>query len=595
MTLQIHPAIGLARVGDSTTSYYVGPTIANGLPTEPSGGPVTDFRDDTGALRRQAARFGVWTPGDDGVPIRLSIGTAVGGRTVTDITWTVHVANKKASFYVFQELVGEQGYPPGTPLRNAAVTDPAARQALVIDPGPRTVSSSAPQASFSADPTITYPQSFPPPLQPQSITTLGELVREASGDLLVLGGYGRSGTTGPVQLSGYANNDGWFDDTSDGPVSATVTWSDGTTEDAVTAWVLCTPPAFAPQLPNQVTLADVLEDLFVRTSPGYRPDLYADGSFNADYAPSFPDEIRPILDRALPLSFVATLAIGEAQGDQVNTYTSQVQQAPHDFSRLRAASVSQAAFVLSILRPPDQPNLPFQPQTVTPAMPFQCGDNPVTNTTVSKFLTITPTQFFFIQQWAAGKATDAPARVAPGLDAAVLANAVGGPFCPGIEATWVMRNPALYAAPWRVLVQPSPTGTSFHPTVGDGSQPGDLTQRMAIPWQADFQQCSTQSVSVADTGTNVGADGEPAEPTFTTLWWPAQAPSAIYRAAGREQPALWARDDVGRPLSALDMTTAWAQLGFVLNQGSATKPDFVEAQRGSIPASTLIAPPAPEK
>jgi hypothetical protein len=372
MTLHIHPSIGVARVGDSVDAvggWYIGPETAGAMPTEPDGATVTSLRDAAGALRRQAARFRVWT--DDSVEVVR--GAVIGGRTVVDVRWTVHVANKKASFYAFQELVGEGGYPPNMPLRNPTVAN---RESLVIDPGPRTVDAATPTAALALDPTNPYPQRFPPPLQPASITTLGELRTTADGGLLVLGGYGVSGTTGDLSLPHYANNDGWFDDTSDGPVTAEVVWSDGATEAAEAAWVVTAPPAWAPQILNQVTLADVLEDLFVRTVPGYRPDLYANGAFVSDYAPSVPDELLPLLERALPLSFVATLPIGEARDNLVNTYTSQVKAVPHRFSHLTAASVSQAQFIASILRPPDAPNQPFQPQTVTPAMPFQVVPRP---------------------------------------------------------------------------------------------------------------------------------------------------------------------------------------------------------------------------
>ena len=52
---------------------------------------------------------------------------------VQDISWTVYLANKKASWYEFQQLDGEHGYGASHPLRNADVTGPDARQQLIID------------------------------------------------------------------------------------------------------------------------------------------------------------------------------------------------------------------------------------------------------------------------------------------------------------------------------------------------------------------------------------------------------------------------------------------------------------------------------
>ena len=46
-----------------------------------------------------------------------------------------------------------------------------------------------------------------------------------------------------------------------------------------------------------------------------------------------------------------------------------------------------------------------------PLMPLNSGDNSVTNQLIYKFLTLTPTQYFFLHQWAVGKFDpgDAPA------------------------------------------------------------------------------------------------------------------------------------------------------------------------------------------
>ena len=91
-----------------------------------------------------------------------------------------------------------------------------------------------------------------------------------------------------------------------------------------------------------------------------------------------------------------------------------------------------------------------------PLMPLLCGDNPLTNTLVSKFLTLTPTQIFLLAQWAAGRfinerseGIDAAALDARGpgaaLDRGVLGNILGGSFCPGGEIGWIARNPAIYS------------------------------------------------------------------------------------------------------------------------------------------------------
>ena len=69
MRFKIHPAIGIARVGDSPDEFYLAPEQAGQLPNEltPDGGeqPVTKFKDGQGRVKRQAARFRVYGYDDD--------------------------------------------------------------------------------------------------------------------------------------------------------------------------------------------------------------------------------------------------------------------------------------------------------------------------------------------------------------------------------------------------------------------------------------------------------------------------------------------------------------------------------------------------
>lgn len=48
----IYPAIGIARVGNSKDEYFIGPEIP-----WPDHKPAGFYKDGTGALKRQAARF----------------------------------------------------------------------------------------------------------------------------------------------------------------------------------------------------------------------------------------------------------------------------------------------------------------------------------------------------------------------------------------------------------------------------------------------------------------------------------------------------------------------------------------------------------
>jgi L-lysine epsilon oxidase-like protein len=252
---EIYPAIGIARVGNAPESFYLGPERAGGLPIPPDAATrafgASDFRDSEGRLRRQAARFRIWRYATGAEPVEVTLDT----EDVREIRWTVHLANKKASWYRFLTSKGQHGYGPNHPLRNAELQSPDDRWRLIIDPGPRSITGrTAAPVDFSA---ATIPPgyrwgNFPPAtLKPHAIETLGTLRTDSSGRLLVLGGFGHSGSLHePPALTDYANNDGWWDDVSDGPVWATVRLATGEVIEAKPAWALVAPPAYAPQIGN---------------------------------------------------------------------------------------------------------------------------------------------------------------------------------------------------------------------------------------------------------------------------------------------------------------------------------------------------------
>lgn len=302
-TYRIHPAIGIARLGDSPTEFHISPEkpaalpIACDLAGNPSLSPdgqselaATTFKDAQGRIRRQAARFQVYVYDDEhpqGRPLRLGDDIEGGGNagTLVDIQWRVHLANKKAAWYEFHGLRGEHGYSDSHPLRNADVTDPNARQQLIIDPGPRFVNTTdRRRASFDRNGASIYAPTFPPEgLTPHSIDTLGDILTDAQGRLLVLGGHGTSGTTksgvGQPRIDDYANNDGWFDDTSDGPVMARLAMFSKEVgrvryvDVEYPAWVITGYPRYVPEILDIVTVDDVVYDLAVRKF-AYRTDIY---------------------------------------------------------------------------------------------------------------------------------------------------------------------------------------------------------------------------------------------------------------------------------------------------------------------------------
>jgi hypothetical protein len=323
-TYKIHPGIGIARLGNAPEAFCISPEAPAALPIDcdasgnplpsPDGGalPVTRFKDAEGRIKRQAARFQVYVYDDEspqGRPLQMGDAVSGGGNQgfLVDIQWRAYLANKKASWYQFEQLAGEHGYAPDHPRRNAGITAPEARQRLIVDPGPRIVDCKKNRvARFSRDGGDVYAPTFPPPLDPCPIDTLGEIRTDDAGRLLVLGGHGRSGSYlrdgfGQPRIDNYANNDGWFDDTADGPVTARLVMDSpdvGATrfiDVEYPAWVLVGYPAYVPQILDMVTLAEVVEDLGVQQFAS-RPDLYGQaGTFGC------PDAIDPTDVEALVL------------------------------------------------------------------------------------------------------------------------------------------------------------------------------------------------------------------------------------------------------------------------------------------------------
>jgi hypothetical protein len=239
------------------------------------------------------------------------------------------------------------------------------------------------------------------------------------------------------------------------------------------------------------------------------------------------------------------------------------------------------------------PNLP---NYFLALMPFLCGDNPISNTVPSKFLRLTDTQLFILGQWAAGKfineqqedipTTPPEQRTVTGtdLDRGVLSNGLGGSFCPGGEVTWIIRNPAIYAEPFRIKHSPffSPTTlASWQPnplslpgplntpqaqgSMQVGLEPGDLTKYSAVPWQSDFNECSTQAMDITYAQWNViepQSVGDPAPDIQRTIyWWPSHRPMEVFNALGQFTP--WSQGIPQTSAGDLKMVTAWKYLGFI--------------------------------
>ncbi|MHC4822380.1 MAG: LodA/GoxA family CTQ-dependent oxidase [Planctomycetota bacterium] len=113
-TFEIHPSIGIARVGDSTRESYLAPDWWH-RDVVPAGG----YRDAKGKIKRMGVRFRVYELDANGV--------VLGEVTADDaeLVWRVHLVNKKAA--------KDEPFGSGTPLN---LEDPAT---MTIDPGEQEV------------------------------------------------------------------------------------------------------------------------------------------------------------------------------------------------------------------------------------------------------------------------------------------------------------------------------------------------------------------------------------------------------------------------------------------------------------------------
>jgi hypothetical protein len=591
----IGPSIGAARLGNAEHEFYLEPDRVGGLPIAcdahgnvltQSGKPVgvRQFKDPQGRVKRQGAYFRVFEILDDSSSRELTLDSP----DVASITWTVHLANKKACWYQFSGLEGNLLYgesnsyaAKGVALRNPDVTTTDLRRKLIIDPGPRSVSGRRQHAAINKQSSEGYKFASWPEhaIYGDLIDSLGDVLTDDTGRLIVLGGYGKSG--GDTSITSFAGANSWHDDIADGPVVCAVQFKSGRTLE-LQAWCLVGSPKFAPEVENIVSLDDTMFDTAVRALNAF-PAIFANGSFNDAYAPNFERDILPILQRPGGYRWVANTP-------SMNSLS----PPPFDPRDKSEATHALRSAYLALFRIPNPENS-IGPDANTlftsngfPMMPLNSGSNSVFNQKdlIDKFLTLTETQYFFLKQWAAGHFDTTPppkTDIVTALTEASMGNCVGGPFCPGIEVTWSTRNPNIYAAS-RQIRQRHPIAyydaNGLDPNEDEtaaplGCEPGDLTKRMAIPWQADFFQCSIQYINFTDPAVNKG-DGIPTPPTYYAYWWPPQSPWQVITG----DLGIDAQAQAGTPAGFQVMFTRgintfsqmidyWHYMGFLVNQNTA--------------------------
>jgi catalase len=505
----IYPPIGVMRVGNSEKEYFIGPLVSEPV-------PMTDeyaYRDKTGALKRQAAQFRIY-------------GFNAAGKAVKELTadnanivWHAHLANQKSSWYQFQmalDIPDAVDAPPSL-LRNIDVKD---RNSLIIDGGEQSVNK----------PNVHSGHQFVGKFQEKSVY-LGEMRTDEKGRLVMLGGHGLSeNTNGDIAIT-FANNEGWYDDISDGPVTAQVEYN-GVKLKVDPAWVICAPPDYAPMQKSVRTMWDLMRDVAINAGMMPRP-----------IRPSFTKDILPIFERMTDLQWVnAGFAGAFGWGGQFDYTTSKWKArlnnpSPAYMEMRRTISNNFRRYEVSGAEAPQ-------------LWPWLYGDaiSIPTMGSVRQHATLTQLQLSFLDQWVKGDfdadyidMTGCPhipepitidklpiAEQPDMLTRAAMEFCLADAFHPGCEMTWPMRTAGMYMAPFRLkhspkmpLVDSSYYGSTMNsdvftlakgPLLG-GQVAGGVTRWMAIPWQTDTASCRDGYTSTYD----------PYLPTF----WPARVPNNI--------------------------------------------------------------------
>lgn len=601
LRVAVYPPIGIARLGNATgrDDHVVASEVIGGLPWTPDG----SFRDAVGAIRRQAVRFRVYAWLRDG-SVREVVADAE-----TRIEWRVELANLKAGWYVFNQamdLPGKLARPAHR--RNANVTG-RARAAFDIRPAVARLSGPlagavVPIADGRFHGRAVY---------------LGELRLDDGGRLLVLGGRGASAPRiANARARSVANNDGWHDDISDGPVRARVIIR-GRAFEAEPGHVVVTPPNYGPGLFGIVTMDDVVRETFLRAGWMERPR-----------GTRFTSDVWPVFDRITGLQWVNHGAfMAHGHGSPLDARDPRVIARLRDGSREGPASAWRRR-VLALFRVPEG-NAPPAPALLPPVYGDTYGE-PDEETDPRARLSLTPTQYAHLQRWAAGEFADdwpgappsppdfaalPPEQQVAQLERAGLHECLGGPFHPGVELGWIMRNRLLWDRPYRLKqrAEGQPVRQDYGPTLTpatclapggplDGVGPGALTRWLGVPWQTDEASC------------NSGAEYTPSLYLSMPTYWGARTPDQVLseaawrRATDPRAPAMqrakhfanredWMRDIRGGGWEdrVNFMIRDWARLGIVAPAREAVEdlpgPAWVEQGRdrrfaGSDPNVALI-------
>lgn len=560
-TYAIHPAIGVARMGNlpldpsDPTTFYIGPEAPFEVPNEGKA------YKKNGQIKKQAQRFRIYQY-EDGKAVRE---ITLAEKDVKSITWSVHLGNRKAALDIAPEAPGDFVQPTHPPedfhpsvTRNNSIMDLEKRKKLCIDTGLKEVPTDGSLTDLAGEFSIDSGKMAP-------LTTtvkLGSAMTDPeTGHLLLFASDGLSegvkdgkfsqnapftNTTG---MDVFANSDDWYDQSADGPVRAAITFENGDTvqisDPENSAWVICAMPKYAPALNYFTDLYDVARS--------------ASWPAGLDVAePSFANDIYPILRSVSLLQWVSAKgAMGHRTGSGGFYLTPERIRLLNDTNPdPNSVAFKTRKTVFDRIRDPAtvpvRPGPPMTTEQIKPKLMPQLPNDVLEAPGGEDWdlSAVTPLQYRMLKMWRDGRfVPDGEYQYKPldkidlaqqpaTLDRAALFGSSGTPFYPGIESWLIMTVPDLYAAPMRIK--------------GD-SQPGDLTIGNALPWQADYLDC-------------------------TDTWWPVQRPGQVTRNGLPMQS--WVPDEWGGDSEDPDygqMVKHWWRLGFVISaQNGAT---YYETER----------------
>ena len=586
--LRIYPAIGICRVGGSDKWFYA-PEVP-GLAPNPEGG----YKDGDSKLKKQVQRFRVYAFDSE----NRVIGEITDG---TDkITWGVRLANTKAAWYGFNNPLDNNGLAPGLPTQKRnqyIVSNEQREQMLVIDGGTKTIGGKNVNRN-GKDSAYAFEGRF---WEKQTVG-LGQLRTDQAGRLMVFPPSGKSDSPTGRGITSFADNDGWHDDWCDGPVTASVKIK-GKTYQAEPSWVACVGPNFAPEIPPVTTLYDVISNM--NQDQGWTPPTSTPISFCKYVFPTF--------QRVALMAWV-TNAANQREGwlPGMPDFSD-----PKEIKKLADPSEKNRPFrerVFALFRDPNkQGDEAYKEERLK--LPYMLGDGINYDGSPLQWFQFPKLQYSYLQAWANGdfiddfkidcdkpvrSLEDIPLADQPAaLTEAALEPCSGGAFHPGVELTYYLRHPPMFARnyskdaePFRLAHGDRPSliqdvgrlldlekATKGAPPVPPPIGPqmaGDLTRWMGLPWQCDAFSC--QQVLLQ-------------ENFPTAVWWPALLPIDVLTEQNYEllmdtklsdkqrrkffnTREAWSRDVAGIGYHAnasywdgiTNMISLWERMGFVVKK-----------------------------